>query len=116
MAVSCWLGKTKESGFNQATPSPQLNLAPSDINLALSWLVPSTNFVLQQSTDLISWSSVTNAPALNLTNLQKPSHFPGDQQHRFLSSGNSLIMKTTTPPNNSRGCVKTPSAGRVMGG
>jgi hypothetical protein len=53
----------------QATPSPQLNLMPSTTNLALSWLVPSTNFVVQQSPDLISWSSVTDAPALNLTNL-----------------------------------------------
>ncbi|HEY5298864.1 MAG TPA: hypothetical protein VIK59_13235 [Verrucomicrobiae bacterium] len=31
--------------------------------------MPSTNFVLQQSSDLISWSSVTATPALNLTNL-----------------------------------------------
>ena len=53
----------------QTTPSPQLNLATSSTNLALSWLIPSTNFVVQQSPDLISWSSVTDAPALNLTNL-----------------------------------------------
>jgi hypothetical protein len=50
-------------------PAPQLNLAPSNSNLALSWLIPSTNFVVQQSPDLISWSSITDAPTLNLTNL-----------------------------------------------
>jgi hypothetical protein len=49
---------------------PQLNLSPTNSNLTLSWIIPSTNFVLQQSADLISWSDVTNAPALNLTNLQ----------------------------------------------
>jgi hypothetical protein len=55
---------------SQTMPSPQLNLTPSPTNLTLAWTVPSTNFVLQQSTDLVSWSVVTNPPVLNLTNLQ----------------------------------------------
>jgi hypothetical protein len=46
-----------------------LNLSISSSNLAISWTIPSTNFVLQQSPELISWADVTNAPALNLTNL-----------------------------------------------
>ena len=54
----------------QTMPSPQLNLASSNTNLALSWTIPSTNFMLQQSADLISWAGVTNTPMLNLTNLQ----------------------------------------------
>jgi hypothetical protein len=54
----------------QTTATPQLNLATTNGNLALSWLIPSTNFVLQQSNDLTSWATVTNAPVLNLTNLQ----------------------------------------------
>jgi hypothetical protein len=54
----------------QVTPSPRLKITPSFNNLALSWLVPSTNFVLQQSADLASWADVTNLPVLNLTNLQ----------------------------------------------
>ena len=54
----------------QVTPYPQLNIAPSINNRALSWLVPSTNFVLQQSTDLASWTDMTDTPVLNLTNLQ----------------------------------------------
>jgi hypothetical protein len=57
------------------TTSPLLNLAQSDSNLALSWLIPSTNFVVQQSPDLISWSSVTDQPALNLTNLNYEMNF-----------------------------------------
>ena len=54
----------------QTTPSPQLNLTTSPTNLTLAWTVPSTNFVLQQSADLATWSPVTNPPVLNLTNLQ----------------------------------------------
>jgi hypothetical protein len=45
-------------------------LAPTNPDLKLSWLVPSTNFVMQQSSDLGSWMDMTNTPALNLTNLQ----------------------------------------------
>ena len=51
-------------------PSPQLSLTPASSNLTFSWLIPSTNFVLQQSLDLSSWTDVTNAPTLNLTTLQ----------------------------------------------
>jgi hypothetical protein len=47
-----------------------LKLAPTNPDLKLSWLVPSTNFVMQQSSDLGSWMDMTNTPALNLTNLQ----------------------------------------------
>jgi hypothetical protein len=32
--------------------------------------VPSTDFVMQQSSDLGSWMDMTNKPVLNLTNLQ----------------------------------------------
>jgi hypothetical protein len=56
--------------ISQTTPSPQLNLVASSTNIALSWIVPSTNFLLQQSFDLTSWTDVTNVPVLNLTNLQ----------------------------------------------
>jgi photosystem II stability/assembly factor-like uncharacterized protein len=52
------------------TPPPQLNITPTNGGFKLSWHVPSTNFVMQQSSDLASWSDVTNAPVLNLTNLQ----------------------------------------------
>jgi hypothetical protein len=56
----------------QSTPRPQLSLSPSGTNMALSWLVPSGNFLLQHSPDLgeASWTTLTNTPLLNLTNLQ----------------------------------------------
>jgi len=54
----------------QSTPAPQLNIATSNTSLDLSWIVPSTDFVMQQSSDLGSWADMTNTPALNLTNLQ----------------------------------------------
>ena len=65
-----WLGQMK--------PSPQLNLAPAKTNLTLSWIIPSTNFVLQQNPDLTTtnWSVVTNPPVLNLTNLQNQVTLP----------------------------------------
>jgi hypothetical protein len=36
----------------------------------VAWPSWATNFMLQQSADLVSWADVTNAPAPNLTNLQ----------------------------------------------
>jgi photosystem II stability/assembly factor-like uncharacterized protein len=53
-------------------PTPLMKLAPSGGNLAFSWIVPSTNFVLQQNFDLTTagWVTLTNTPVLNLTNLQ----------------------------------------------
>ena len=55
--------------ISQATPIPQLICALSGNVLALSWQVPSTKFALQQSEDLIFWSSKLDTPTLNLTNL-----------------------------------------------
>jgi hypothetical protein len=57
--------------ISQTTSSPKLNLTTSSNQLALSWIIPSTNFVLQQSSDLIAanWVTLTNTPALNFTNL-----------------------------------------------
>jgi len=59
-----WIGRT--------TPSPQMNIGLTNSNLVLSWLVPSTNFVLQQSSDLsaLNWITLTNTPLLNSINLQ----------------------------------------------
>jgi hypothetical protein len=50
---------------------PQLKIGLSNTNALLSWLVPSTNFVLQQNLDLTTtnWVMLTNTPTLNLTNL-----------------------------------------------
>lgn len=50
-------------------PAPVLNIASSVDNILLSWIVPSQNFVLQQSSDLSTWSAVPVTPVLNYTNL-----------------------------------------------
>jgi len=68
---------------SQTPPSPSINVSPTDGNLSFSWIVPSTNFVLQQSADLISWADLTNAPALNLTNLQNQVTLPPSNSSGF---------------------------------
>lgn len=60
----------------QVTPTPRLNAVPSTTNLLLSWIVPSTNFVVQQSADLSGWTDITNTPILNLTNLEEEVTLP----------------------------------------
>jgi hypothetical protein len=52
-------------------PSPRLAINRSGTELGLSWLVPSTPFVLQQSFDLgpPNWVDVPDAPALDCANL-----------------------------------------------
>jgi photosystem II stability/assembly factor-like uncharacterized protein len=57
---------------SQSMPLPLINITPTNANLALSWIIPSTNFVLQQNLDLTTtnWTDVTNPPTLNFTNLQ----------------------------------------------
>ena len=52
-------------------PSPRLSISRSGGSLDVSWLVPSTSFVLGQSFDLGStnWTDVLTPPTLNFTNL-----------------------------------------------
>lgn len=66
-------GNTYGIWTSQSIPSPQLNVALSSSNLDFSWIISSTNFVLQQCSDLSAdnWMAVTNLPVLNLTNLQE---------------------------------------------
>jgi len=56
----------------QTTLAPLLNITRSDTHILLSWTVPSTDFVLQENSDLTStkWNDVTNKPTLNLSRLQ----------------------------------------------
>lgn len=53
-------------------PKPWLCFTTSNNNLGFSWTVASTNFVLQQLTNLTKtdWVELTNAVVLNCTNLQ----------------------------------------------
>jgi hypothetical protein len=64
----------------QTPPSPRLNISSSNGELNFSWLAPSTNMALQQSADLINWTTLTNSPSLNWANLE---------EQLILSPGNS---------------------------
>jgi hypothetical protein len=57
--------------ISQSLQRPLINATPKDYQLQLSWLIPSTNFVLEQSADLYNWAAVTNSPELNLANLNE---------------------------------------------
>jgi hypothetical protein len=52
-------------------PSPCLGIKRAGGNLAISWLVPSTRFALQQNSNLTTtnWTDVPTPPTLNFTNL-----------------------------------------------
>jgi hypothetical protein len=56
----------------QTTVAPSVGISAANGTLVLSWIVASTNFVLQQDSGLspANWTDVTNAPVLNLTSLQ----------------------------------------------
>ena len=75
----------------RTTPAPSLNLSltPANGSAGLSWTIPSTNFVLQQSPDLANWSGVTNASTLNPTNLQNQVTVP--------LTNNEGFYRLTTP-------------------
>jgi hypothetical protein len=63
----------------QLNPSGNLNISQvASSNVMVSWLVPSTNFVLQQNSNLATtqWIDVTNVSVLNLTNLQNQVMLP----------------------------------------
>jgi len=62
--------------ISQTVPKSKLTINFSATDVMLSWTIPSTDFVLQQSPDLTSWSSVTDTPALNLGNLQNQVRLP----------------------------------------
>jgi hypothetical protein len=59
---------------SQTTPVPVLNLSASDN--VISWTIPSQDFTLQQSSDLLNWTDTTNVPVLNLTNLENQLALP----------------------------------------
>jgi photosystem II stability/assembly factor-like uncharacterized protein len=69
----------------QTTPSPTLNLTPTNGCLALSWTIPSANFVLQENADLTTtnWCNVTNPPVLNFTDLQYQVTLPAPVGNAF---------------------------------
>jgi hypothetical protein len=74
------------------TPKPSLSATVSNQSLTFSWLVASTNFVLQGNPNLAnasSWVTMTNTPVLNLTNLQN--------QIILSSPGSNVFYRLKTP-------------------
>lgn len=74
----------------QTTPTPNLNIAPASNNLLLSWVIPSTNFVLEQNSDLTTtnWTDVTNTPVLNIANLHDEVTLPLTGSNSFYRLAN----------------------------
>jgi hypothetical protein len=58
--------------MSQSTPAPSLAIAPNGANLALSWIVPSMSFALEQSSDPTgtNWTRASPTPALNPSKLR----------------------------------------------
>ncbi|MGH7941409.1 MAG: hypothetical protein ACREE6_04390 [Limisphaerales bacterium] len=61
---------------SQSIQPPLMKANPRGNSLLLSWLVPSTDFALEQSANLSNWSVVTNAPALDMANLRDQVAMP----------------------------------------
>ena len=59
-------------------PKPSLNLTASANQAGLTWTMPGTNFIVQQSSDpaATGWLTLTNEPTLNLSNLQYQLSLP----------------------------------------
>lgn len=63
---------------SRAIVSPQLYASSTRSNVTVGWIVPSTNFVLQQNFNLgtTNWVTLANVPVLNLTNLRNEVALP----------------------------------------
>lgn len=70
---------------SQSTLAPQLNISSANTNVLLSWIVPSTNFTLEENSDLSApnWESLTNTPTLNFTNVQFEVTLPETNSQDF---------------------------------
>jgi hypothetical protein len=82
-----WYGAANRGGIYalQRQPAPRMTLTASSTNLAFSWTLSSTNFVLQQSSDLTGndWVTLTNQSVVDFTNLQEQIQIPAGDTARF---------------------------------
>jgi hypothetical protein len=82
-------------------PSPVLKIVHSTANSVVSWIVPSTGFLLQQNLGLNSngWTYVFKIPTLNLTNLQDEVPVsPTNDQVFYRLMAPQIIAITVGPP------------------
>jgi hypothetical protein len=73
MVATAWPGYDDGIFFSDSIPSPRLIVSSSFANLLISWIVPSTNLVLQQCSEISTgnWTTLTNLPMLNFSNLHE---------------------------------------------
>jgi len=66
-------------------PKPYLNLETLSSNVVLLWIVPSTNYIVQQNTDLTTsnWRKVTNTPTFNSADLRNQMILPAHNRSGF---------------------------------
>jgi hypothetical protein len=71
--------------MGRTVPSPQLSIQMTNPMPVISWLLPSTNFVLQQNLDLstTNWLPISAIPTLNFTNLQQQVSVPAITSNAF---------------------------------
>lgn len=89
MAGSYW-SFTSDTASLKSTPVPRLAIGRAHRGLALSWIVPSVGFVLQQSPDLgtTNWTDVPGTPALDYSTLRNRVTVPapaGQMFYRLIS-------------------------------
>jgi hypothetical protein len=73
VAAAANLGTAPGPIYSSQTALPrELHIATANSNVLLSWIIPSSPFVLQQKSDLQAgnWLTISNAPSLDLSNLQ----------------------------------------------
>ena len=68
---------------NQLQRPTPISVASTNGQLKLAWPLPSTNLVLQQSSDLQNWMADTNPPALNTDNMQNEVIVPATNGKAF---------------------------------
>jgi hypothetical protein len=69
-----------------STPAPILQIVQTNAALSISWVVPSSPFVLQQSTAMNpgNWTAYPDAPTLNPTTLRNEITIPATNNSTFL--------------------------------
>lgn len=79
-----WLGQTP--------PTLAMHLVSSGDHLTLSWTIPSTGLGMQESSDLASWTDLTNSPTVHLPNLRQQIELP------VAPGGHFYRLKTAAAP------------------
>jgi photosystem II stability/assembly factor-like uncharacterized protein len=69
----------------QSTPAPLLSISPSGSGFMLSWTIPSENFVLQNSSDLVmtNWTMVPSPRTVDFNNIRYQVTLPAVNRYIF---------------------------------